>query len=141
MPLVVFHVFEDRSAVELRALLDAAHAAVVGSFGVPESDRYQIVTTHRPHEMIALDTGLGIDRTAKLVVIEVASRPRTRDEKTSLYRSLVDNLHRECGIDPGDVLVSITENTDADWSFGLGRAQFLTGELGDTEPFQPFANT
>ena len=26
-------------------------------------------------------------------------------------------------------LVSIVENTDEDWSFGLGRAQFLTGEL------------
>jgi hypothetical protein len=25
--------------------------------------------------------------------------------------------------------VSITENHNADWSFGKGRAQFLTGEL------------
>jgi len=27
------------------------------------------------------------------------------------------------------VVVSIVENSDADWSFGLGRGQFLTGEL------------
>lgn len=26
-------------------------------------------------------------------------------------------------------MVSIVENTGADWSFGLGRGQFLTGEL------------
>ena len=26
-------------------------------------------------------------------------------------------------------MVSIVSNTDADWSFGNGRAQFLTGEL------------
>jgi hypothetical protein len=25
--------------------------------------------------------------------------------------------------------VSITDNNDEDWSFGYGRAQFLTGEL------------
>jgi len=25
--------------------------------------------------------------------------------------------------------VSITDNNDDDWSFGYGRAQFLTGEL------------
>jgi 4-oxalocrotonate tautomerase len=33
-------------------------------------------------------------------------------------------------------MVSVTENTDEDWSFGYGRAQFLTGELaasGDAE--------
>jgi hypothetical protein len=28
-----------------------------------------------------------------------------------------------------DIVVSITSNSDADWSFGYGRAQFLTGEL------------
>ncbi len=27
-------------------------------------------------------------------------------------------------------MVSIVENTDADWSFGNGEAQFLTGRLG-----------
>jgi hypothetical protein len=27
-------------------------------------------------------------------------------------------------------MVSIVENTDADWSFGNGEAQFLTGKLG-----------
>jgi hypothetical protein len=26
-------------------------------------------------------------------------------------------------------MVSIVENTAADWSFGLGRAQYLTGDL------------
>jgi hypothetical protein len=28
-----------------------------------------------------------------------------------------------------DVVVSVVENTQADWSFGFGQAQFLTGEL------------
>jgi hypothetical protein len=27
------------------------------------------------------------------------------------------------------VMVTIVENNDEDWSFGLGRAQFLTGGL------------
>jgi len=27
------------------------------------------------------------------------------------------------------VVVSFVENGDEDWSFGLGRAQFLTGDL------------
>lgn len=28
-----------------------------------------------------------------------------------------------------DVVVSLIVNSDEDWSFGLGKAQFLTGEL------------
>jgi hypothetical protein len=39
-------------------------------------------------------------------------------------------LQQKCGIAPSDVMVSIVENTDADWSFGNGEAQFLTGKLG-----------
>jgi hypothetical protein len=30
---------------------------------------------------------------------------------------------------PGDLIVSMVENEKEDWSFGAGRAQFLTGEL------------
>lgn len=30
---------------------------------------------------------------------------------------------------PADLIVSLVENSDADWSFGAGRAQFLTKEL------------
>ncbi|WP_339499041.1 tautomerase family protein [Pseudomonas silesiensis] len=38
-------------------------------------------------------------------------------------------LQAECDLSPDDLIVSLVENTDADWSFGRGRAQFLTGEL------------
>jgi hypothetical protein len=34
-----------------------------------------------------------------------------------------------CGLDAADLIVSIIENGDGDWSFGGGRAQFLTGDL------------
>jgi hypothetical protein len=39
------------------------------------------------------------------------------------------NLSAACGLAPEDVIVSFVESQDADWSFGLGRAQFLTGDL------------
>ena len=42
---------------------------------------------------------------------------------------VVDNLDARCGLDSADLVVSITDNNDEDWSFGYGRAQFLTGEL------------
>jgi hypothetical protein len=42
-------------------------------------------------------------------------------------------LKSGCGIEPDDVMVSIVQNTDADWSFGHGEAQFVTGRLGRTK--------
>jgi len=46
--------------------------------------------------------------------------------KQAFYKSLVEKLEAACGIAPSDVLVTFVTNTDEDWSFGLGRAQFLT---------------
>ena len=79
--------------------------------------------------MVIEDTGLGIDRSPNVVVVRVTSRPRIQEQKENLYRLLRDELQRRCGIEPSDVVVAVTENTDADWSFGHGRAQFLTGDL------------
>jgi 4-oxalocrotonate tautomerase len=49
--------------------------------------------------------------------------------KEKFYELLASNLAERSGVDPADLIVSITENDDEDWSFGHGRAQFLTGEL------------
>jgi hypothetical protein len=129
MPLLRFDVIEGRSDDELKVLLDAAHRAVLQAFGVPEGDRYQIVHEHKLGRMIVEDTGLDIPRTDAVVVLQVTSRPRTREQKEIFYRFLCEELRRSCEIAPSDVMVSFVENGDEDWSFGLGRAQFLTGEL------------
>ncbi len=129
MPLMRFDLIEGRSPEELKTLLDAAHRAMVRAFGVPERDRYQIVHEHPPRHMIVEDTGLNIPRSRNVVVVSVNSRPRTSEAKQEFYAELCRELKENCGIESSDVMVNITTNTDADWSFGLGRAQFLTGEL------------
>lgn len=129
MPLLYIDLIEGRTPAEVRALLDAVHAAVVEAFGVPPRDRYQVVRTHPAHEIVALDTGLGITRSARQVIVHVVSRRRTRAMKEKFYELLALRLSERCGIDAADLIVSIAENGDEDWSFGHGRAQFLTGEL------------
>jgi len=129
MPLLRFDLIAGRSDGELRVLLDAAHRAIVEAFGVPERDRYQIVHEHHASHMIIEDTGLGIPRTDKVVFLQVTSRKRKKKQKEDFYRLLCKELEKECGISPSDVVVSIVENGDEDWSFGLGRAQFLTRDL------------
>jgi hypothetical protein len=129
MPLLRFDLIEGRTDAELQALLDAAHRAMLAAFKVPERDRYQIVNEHKPSRMIVEDTGLDIPRTKDVVVVTVITRPRGKKPKQKFYKLLVDELQKSCGIAPADVMVSLVENSDEDWSFGLGRAQFLEGDL------------
>jgi phenylpyruvate tautomerase PptA (4-oxalocrotonate tautomerase family) len=129
MPLMRFDVIEGRSESEIKALLDAAHRAMLAAFKVPERDRYQILQEHPRSRMIVEDTGLGIERSDKVVVVTVVTRRRPGEKKEMLYKLMTEELEKACGITPADVMVTIVENGDADWSFGLGRAQFLTGEL------------
>jgi len=129
MPLLRIDVIEGRSDAELTQLLDAIHGAMLAAFKVPERDRYQIVHEHPAAEMRVEDTGLGIPRTEQVVVIQVTTRPRTQLEKQNFYDLLCRELFRCCGIKASDVVVSIAQNADEDWSFGYGRAQFINGEL------------
>lgn len=129
MPLFRIDLIEGRTDEQIQLLLDACHEATVEAFAVPARDRYQIVSEHAPGRMRIEDTGLNIPRTNDVVLIQVFSSPRTRDQKEAFYHLLVDKLGRQCGIAPSDVMISITSNTKEDWSFGHGRAQFLTGEL------------
>ena len=130
MPLIRVDMIEGRSSDEIKALLDAIHRAVLAAFKVPVRDRYQIVSEHPPSHFIVEDTGLGITRTRNSVVILVTTRPHEREAKESFYKLLVRELEAKCGLAPSDVVVSIVTNTDEDWSFGNGHAQYLTGELG-----------
>jgi phenylpyruvate tautomerase PptA (4-oxalocrotonate tautomerase family) len=129
MPLLRIDVIEGRSEAELKELLDAVHGATLAAFKVPERDRYQIVHEHPAAEMRIEDTGLGIPRTERIVIVQVTTRPRSRLEKQHFYELLCKELLQRCAVKASDVVVSITQNVDEDWSFGYGRAQFITGEL------------
>ncbi len=129
MPLLCFDLIQVRSEKQIDMILDVTHEVLVKSFNVPQRDRYQIVREHAPSRMIIDDTGLGIARTPNMLVLQVTTRPRSRAMKQAFYSSLVERLAERCGISPSDVVVTFVTNTDEDWSFGLGRAQFLTGEL------------
>lgn len=129
MPLLKFNIIRGRSPAEIATLLDAAHEAMLQAFKVPASDRYQIVLEHDAHLIRAEDTGLGFTRSDKFLLLEVVSRPRDKTAKQTFYRLLCEKLEAACGIASSDIMISFVINSDDDWSFGGGKAQFLTGEL------------
>lgn len=129
MPLVRIDLIEHRTPDQVRELADAIHEAIVEILGIPEGDRFQIVTSHKPDEIIALDAGLGFERSDQLVMIHIFTQEgRTPHVKQQLFALLSERLGLK-GIPAEDVFVGITENSAVDWSFGFGRAQYITGEL------------
>ena len=129
MPLINIDVLRGHDEDYLTTLLDGIHDAMVEAFDVPVTDRYQILNQHAPFEMRMLDTGLGYTRSEKLTVIRIVSKARSEEAKRRLYELVVATLGDRLGISGDDVIITITENGDEDWSFGRGRAQFLTGDL------------
>lgn len=127
MPLMKIDMFKGRSEDEIKKILDISYRVMLDAFGAPEGDRYQVVSQHEAYEMQILDTGLGFERTDQVLVFSLTTRPRTREQKENFYANLVSELHEKIGIRPEDVMINLTVNSDEDWSFGMGKAQFLTG--------------
>jgi phenylpyruvate tautomerase PptA (4-oxalocrotonate tautomerase family) len=129
VPLIRIDVLEGRNETELVALADAVDAAIAEHFAAPPGDRYQIVTEHRPGRMFVEDTGLGIERSDAIVLIQITQQGRTTAQKQALYAGLATILRDRTGLRGEDLVVAVVDNTRADWSFGHGRAQFLEGDL------------
>jgi hypothetical protein len=129
MPLIRIDAIEGRSKEEVKTLLDAAHRAMLSALGVPVRDRYQVYHEHPEGHLIVEDTGLGIERTNKVLVITVTSMARSQELKLKLYSELCCELKKSSGVEASDIMVSIVTNSAPDWSFGNGEAQFVTGKL------------
>jgi len=129
VPLVRIDVQQGRSTEQLRLLADTVQEVLLDVFAAPPRDRYQIITEHPVGHIIAEDTGLGFERSDGVTVIQIFQQGRSETQKKATYAALAERLSAVCGVRPTDLIVSVTANERADWSFGLGRAQFLEGDL------------
>ena len=133
MPLVRIDVQEGRTPDELRKLADTVQEVMLDVFAAPPRDRYQIITEHPKGHIIAEDTGLGLQRTDRIVIIQIFQQGRSTEQKQAMYAELAQRLEAECGVPGEDLIISVMANRHVDWSFGLGRAQFLDGTLSSLD--------
>jgi phenylpyruvate tautomerase PptA (4-oxalocrotonate tautomerase family) len=130
MPLVRIDITQGRTAAEIRTIADAIHTAIVDIYGIPPRDRFQIITEHPAGLIIAEDAGLGFERSDGVVMIQIfTQRGRSDETKQLLYSAIAEALVKAGGAGE-DVFIGYVENGPQDWSFGFGRAQYITGELG-----------
>jgi phenylpyruvate tautomerase PptA (4-oxalocrotonate tautomerase family) len=129
VPLVRIDIVQGRTDEEVATLADTVQEVLEEVFAAPPRDRYQVISEHRPGRLILQDTGLGFERSDRVVLVQVVQQGRTTAQKQALYAALAARLEDKTGLAPTDLVVSVSENTRADWSFGMGRAQFVEGDL------------
>lgn len=129
MPLVRIDVNEGRSPERLGEFSKRIHDAILAEYGIPERDYFHIITEHPAGQIFAQDAGLGFERSSGVVMIQIFTQGgRSREAKQSLFAAIAAQLG-EIGVAGEDVFLGYVENTADDWSFGFGRAQYVTGEL------------
>lgn len=126
MPLVRIDHSDSRS--NSHELASAVHRAIVAVYGIPVRDRFQVITSRPASTIIAEDAGLGFDRADPVIIQIFTQRGRSDEAKQALYREIAARLE-EVGVAGEDVFIGYVENGPQDWSFGFGRAQYMTGEL------------
>ncbi|MGQ0332931.1 tautomerase family protein [Halomonas elongata] len=120
MPLVTISLPDHRPLAWRKTVADLVNTAVIETLDFPEDDRYQILHP-LPAEAMELQR-----RDGDAVILQLTMRTgRPTAAKQAFYRRIADDLERQVGVDPANVMIVITENRDADWSFGSGVAQFL----------------
>ena len=127
MPLVQISMKIGRTADERSTIGEAIYTAMRETLNVPENDRFQIITEHAGEDLIYDRHYLNIERTDGTVFIHVFLRKgRSTEMKQAFYRRTAELLSERVGIRTQDVFITLTENDQADWSFGNGVAQYVT---------------
>lgn len=125
MPLVRISLISSEADVH-RRVGDAVHQAMVDTINIPPGDRFQIITSHAPSELIYDATFYGIERTDGFIAIQITlASGRSDAVKQNLYARIAELLKEAANVRPEDVFVSLLEVGAADFSLGNGKAQFL----------------
>lgn len=116
----------------LDALGQAVQDALVETLGVPPGDRFQVLTGHDGVTGTMRHGDYpGVHRDDSVVFVAITLRAgRGVDRKRAMYRRIAELVHVRTGTEPRNVFVTLTENGDADWSFGHGLAQYAPADGG-----------
>lgn len=125
MPLMHVYVTEGKEAGEKRRICEAVLSALVTVAGAPADSRFCWIHEQRREDLIVHPTYGGVQRSEDPLLIEITlNAGRSAEVKATLFRAIAENLEREAGVRPDDVVISLREVPRENWSFGGGRATY-----------------
>lgn len=129
MPLVQIYLKEGKSNSYLKDLGDAIHQALMETWELPENDKLQVIHEKKAEHLNinrhAYLEDEGVQRTDDVVVIQIATSPRTIKQKQAFYRRLPELLKESIGLSPANVFVNIIMVDEEDWCLGLGKMTLI----------------
>jgi len=124
MPLARIDLVKGKDEKYRQEIGRVVYEALTGA-GVPQDDRFQIVTEHDAANFLFAPDYLGIHRSPELVMIQITwNAGRTVQQKQALFRAIADGLHEAVGLRREDVFINLIEVAKENWSFGNGIAQY-----------------
>ena len=125
MPLVRISLRQGKSEQYRRALGDGVHQALVDAIDAPPQDRFQVITEHAENDLIYDPNYLGVERSNDIVIVQITlSAGRKPGQKRKLFQRIAENLAKNPGLRPQDVMINLVEVAWENWSFGNGESQY-----------------
>jgi phenylpyruvate tautomerase PptA (4-oxalocrotonate tautomerase family) len=122
MPLARISLLRGKTDEYLQQLSQGVHDALVDTFEVPATDRFQVIQQLEHHELSFDRHYLGGPRSDAFVIVNInAGKPRSTATKRAFYAHLAATLSSRLQLDPEDLLIIISMSEMEDWSFGGGR--------------------
>jgi hypothetical protein len=120
MPLVRIDLLEGRSPQFLKVVSEKIHKTMISHLSVLERDYFQIITEHKPYQLLFSKDYLDLNRTDKHIFIHMfLSAGRTGEIKEGFFKALNVALkgievEGEEAINGEDVSVILTETKKED---------------------------
>ncbi len=126
MPMVRIAVPGSLDKRKIRIISDSIHTAMVETIGIPEGDRFHVISRHDADTLIFDSSFLTDSPRTSIVLIHILLRlGRTLHIKQLLYHKIADRISTNAGISLSDIMIVLSENDLDDWSFSGGKAQYI----------------
>ena len=138
MPLVRISVFEAMPKERRRLVADSLYDAMRATLGIPDGDRFLILSAHSEDELFVDRSFMQMRRTDDFVLVHVTlRRGRSVEVKQAFYAEAARLLQANAAIDPDDLMLVLSENESPDWSFGRGQAQYVLNSSAPPSAKEP----
>jgi|GEM_PF-59757 quercetin dioxygenase-like cupin family protein/phenylpyruvate tautomerase PptA (4-oxalocrotonate tautomerase family) len=135
MPFVQINVSAELDAPARKAISESIHESLVEIFRIPADDLFQTIQGLNRDSLFFPPAYLGIEHAFPFVAIQIFCREgRTVSMKEQLYQRIAERIAARTPVAAANVFIVVVENTDANWSFGNGVAQMVSGTEGNPAP-------
>ncbi len=125
MPFTQISLKKGKSAEFRSALMEEIYLAMRESIGIPEDDRFAIISELEPGNFNNSGNYAGIHRSDDVVFIQITlNAGRSVELKKALYSEIAKRLSINPGVRSEDIVISLIEVAKEDWSLGNGEAQY-----------------